>query len=699
MKRRILSQYLIHDMELTYLMDEGGTVGIQLIPAACAELVCQERKYRLEPLIQVKLAEDAGPFGFSQGRTMRNSASAAALVYVGQEKLEREIVTELQDKRGYAYFHHILWQESCDALECYAVMENRSGKAVAVEMISSFTLGAITPFAEGIAEETLIFHRLRSTWSAEGRLVSEPVEELQLEPSWQNCSANCLRFGQVGSMPVRQFAPFAAVEDTKAGVTWAVSLTLGSSWQLEAYRRDASLTLSGGIADREFGHWLKVLKPGERMETPKAVLTAAAGGVSHAAQRLTENMREHLSLPESEKGLPLIFNEFCTTWGCPDEAMIRRMADKLKDRGITYFVIDAGWYDDEAFDVHVRMGDWESNPKRFPNGMKAAADLIRERGMIPGIWFEFEISGMDSATSRMVDHLLTRDGIPVTSGKRRFFDMRQEWVQEYLSGKVIRFLRENGFGYIKVDYNETIGIGCDGDDSLGEGLRQQILAVQQFFARIHQELPEVVIEVCSSGGHRLVPSFMELASMASFSDAHECDEIPIIAANMHRMILPRQSQIWAVLKADNPLKKFYYQMASSFLGRCCISGDIETLSTEQWAVVEAGFAFYKRIAGVIDRGETRYCGSHILSYRKPKGWQGIVRENAAGTGKMAVVHTFHEAPETIRLEMGTGVRIEAVYARSGIEVHVEGEMLVIQGLETFDGLGVWMRSESESGKR
>ena len=43
--------------------------------------------------------------------------------------------------------------------------------------------------------------------------------------------------------------------------------------------------------------------------------------------------------------------------------------------------------------------------------------------------------------------------------------------------------------------------------------------------------------------------------MASFSDAHECDEIPIIAANMHRMILPRQSQIWAVVKAGQPLQK------------------------------------------------------------------------------------------------------------------------------------------------
>lgn len=54
--------------------------------------------------------------------------------------------------------------------------------------------------------------------------------------------------------------------------------------------------------------------------------------------------------------------------------------------------------------------------------------------------------------------------------------------------------------------------------------------------------------------------------MASFSDAHECDEIPIIAANMHRMILPRQSQIWAVVKAGQPLQKLYYQICSGLFG-------------------------------------------------------------------------------------------------------------------------------------
>ena len=75
-----------------------------------------------------------------------------------------------------------------------------------------------------------------------------------------------------------------------------------------------------------------------------------------------------------------------------------------------------------------------------------------------------------------------------------------------------------------------------------------------------------------------MPSFLEITSMSSFSDAHECTEIPVIAANLHRAVLPRQSQIWAVLHPEQTLQRVHYQMASTFLGRCCLSGGVDQLS-------------------------------------------------------------------------------------------------------------------------
>lgn len=698
--REQISDFQIKDMTLIYEKDETGVVGILFVSTAMVDKVITKKEYKLEPLIQVKLQTDDYPFGFSQGRTMRNSASVSKIYFVKQTVIPaegtlneiptnndiRQIITILKDDRGYLYEHIISAQENSNAIEVTTSIENKSGESINIEMLTSFTLGGITPFVDGIAEETMLFHQLKSTWSAEGRLVSTPIEDLQLEPSWQKYSANSFRFGQVGSMPVRGYVPIVGVTDLKSKVTWAVQLSHGSSWQLEAYRRDDALVLSGGLADREFGQWMKTLAPGEKFITPKAIMTVVEGDFTFAAQRLTENMRGYLTLTKQEEHLPIIFNEFCTTWGCPNEEMIERMVNILKNHGVEYFVIDAGWFSSYSFDEKVEIGEWRTNATRFPHGMKAVADKIKSMGMIPGIWFEFEINGRDSITFDWVERILTRDGYPITSGNRRFWDMRQEWTIDFLSEKVIEFLKNTGFQYIKVDYNDTIGVGCDGAESLGEGLRAQIEATLKFFAKIKKELPGIIIENCSSGGHRLVPSFLEMTTMSSFSDAHECDEIPIIAANMHRMILPRQNQIWAVLKNKNPLSMFYYQMASTLLGRCCISGDIETISKEQWEVVEEGFEFYREAAPIIDRGISKIYGSNIKSYRKPKGWQAVVRIGEDKT--LVVFHTFHEVEKTISIPLDQTMKIDKIYARNGIKVMLSEKELIIQGLSQFDGVGV-----------
>ena len=62
--------------------------------------------------------------------------------------------------------------------------------------------------------------------------------------------------------------------------------------------------------------------------------------------------------------------------------------------------------------------------------------------------------------------------------------MEDEWVINYLGGKVIKLLKECGFGYLKVDYNDTIGMGCDGPESMGENLRKKVQATQEFFRKI-----------------------------------------------------------------------------------------------------------------------------------------------------------------------------------------------------------------------
>lgn len=271
--------------------------------------------------------------------------------------------------------------------------------------------------------------------------------------------------------------------------------------------------------------------------------------------------------------------------------------------------------------------------------------------------------------------------------------MRDSRVQEYLTEKVIGTLKKYGFGYMKIDYNETIGIGCDGAESLGEGLRQNMEASVEFIEKVKREVPGIVLENCSSGGHRLEPGLMSRMSMASFSDAHECPEIPIIAANLHRLIHPAQSQIWAVIRQEDTIKRIVYSVANTFLGRMCISGDVTNLNREQWDAIDEGIAFYRRIAPVIKTGVSFRYGPKIRSVRHPKGWQGMVRMRK-GTDAYVLIHTFDgELPEVIEIPLPVGCpeEVSEIYAAEEKEAVIKNGVLRYCPKENWEAVAVYVR--------
>lgn len=695
--KKILSQFQWDSIIVRYYMDtDSKNVGLALIPANKVHKAYTDKDCSIDPLVHIKLAGDAYPDGFSHGLTMRNSESTANFKfekqYLKEEENSNTIVTVLKDHRNFYIEHHLKWYFGCAAVEAVTIFENLSSEEACLEMLSSFSLGELTPFEREDAPNTLIVHRLRSAWSAEGRLESVPVEDLQLEPSWSKYGVRCERFGQVGSMPVRGYFPFAAIEDRKNEVSWAAQIACPASWQLELYRRDNALCISGGLADREFGHWYKKVKPGEKFTTPKAIVTVSEGGVDEVAQKLTDfHWNMVANQPEVEADLPIIFNEFCTTWGNPSEENLRKIAEKLKGRGIKYFVIDCGWYKQSGRSWDVSMGDWELCQELFPGGLDKTLELIRQCGMIPGIWFEFEICGRESDGFYNVEHMLKRDNHVITTGNRRFWDMTDEFVIDYLQEKVINFIKKYNFGYLKIDYNDNIGIGCDGADSLGEGLRQKIEATQNFIKEIRRQIPDLVIENCSSGGHRLEPSMMALTDMSSFSDAHECVEIPIIAANLHRAVLPSKSQIWAVLRKDDSERRLVYSLASTFLGRMCLSGDVYDLNNEQWDIVARGIEFYKKGASIIKHGFSRRFGTNIKSYRHPEGWQAIIREGSDGKQALVVVHTFGGTlPESIQLSVSHDYRIDTVFSEKDFKAELKAGNLIIHEPQNYQAIAIYL---------
>lgn len=672
----ILNEYRVGETLVRYLREEAsGRVGLVMLPSDKAGDVAVKRTVLgglryidslpnagdtpatvLDSLVHLKLVGDSYPGGFSQGRTMRGSASNNRFRFVDQSVAESSgrttVTTRLSSDENLTIEHRLWWHDGDEAVYVDTQFRNGSQETVTLEMLSSFSLGGITPFSAADASGRLHVHRYRAGWSAEGRRETRSIEQLHLERSWLGAAAFNERFGQVGSLPVRGFFPFVAVTDVEADVTWGAQLAWAGSWQLEVFRQHDDVCLSGGLADREFGHWMKRIEPRQTFTAPTATLACVSGGIDALCPRLVEMQQRAVDQqPTVEQDLPIIFNEWCTTWGDPTHEKLVALADRLRDSEVKYLVIDAGWYKSDGKDWGTCMGDWEPNAKLFPNGLKATADAIRQRGLIPGLWFEMESVGIGSKSWDRTDALICRDGLPITSGGRRFWDLSKDWVCDELAQKVIGQLRDGGFGYLKVDYNESAGFGVDHPDSQGEGLRRHIEAARGFFERIRRELPDLVIENCSSGGHRLEPSLMGLTAMGSFSDAHELDEIPLIAANLHDLILPRQNQIWSVIRPSDSDQRIVYLLTSTFLGRMCLSGDAIGLSDSQWTILQDAMALYRQVTPILKHGKSQRVGQWSESWRYPEGWQAVIRTSHTADEALVVAYAFDKAPSEIEIAL------------------------------------------------
>lgn len=576
---------------------------------------------------ELKRIGDAYAGGFSCGMTMTANETMGKMscvmdtptktVYRLEEGLKLEINRKIQEESG--------------AIIVQTCVHNDSKDEQKLEMLTSFLLQDVT------ADR---FYRMQSCWSAEGKLKIESITDLHMENSWNGCAYRIEKFGNVGSMPVRKYFPFLAMEDSSTGKFIGIQLYGASSWQMEIRCKESQkFSIAGGLADRDFGQWMKVLRPGERYEAPKAVL-CEGDSLWEVCNKLVETQNPDISEVDTDMGI--VFNEYCTTWGNPTIENVKKICDALEGKDIKYLVIDSGWYGNSDWWWN-QVGDWTLNKSRFPNGLKEAADYIRLKGMIPGLWFEMESVTDGSVHFEEKEHLVLKDGVPLTVGNRRFWDMENPWVVNFLRESVIKTLKDNGFGYLKVDYNDTMGIGCDGEDGLGENLRKKVNASQAFFKLIKEEIPKIVIENCSSGGHRLEPSMMELCSQASFSDAHETTAIPLIAANMHRVIKPSQSQIWAVIRATDSDERLYYSMVSTFLGRMCLSGDIYAASEHQWKLIEEGMAFYRQVSDIIKYGKTVFLETGAQSYNQPTGEQFLIR--VYKDRGLAVFHRFENSKD------------------------------------------------------
>lgn len=699
--------YQLGELQVEYLLDQDTRqVAVILLPEGRTSNF-QERREWLEIPEMVMLGMDKRawevgslchlsfckyPQGKGAGETLKHGPATKNMLYKEQYTEQTEMqttITTVLESDSNCKVHHILAYDKRDSgITVQTKFINESEEAVRLDFLTSVSLDNLSPFAKEDIHNRLVLHRFYGGWSLEGKHREDFLEELNLERSWMCAFPESEKFGSVGSYPVHRYFPMACVEDRKEKIFWGIQLEAASSWQMELSRDGDCCSFSAGIADKEWGSWSKLIEPGISFETTRAYV-AVGETLDQVCSRILEMHQKIVDCqPLCEQTLPIIFNDWCATYGEPSHEKVLRYAKMLEGTSVEYIVIDAGWTESPAKSFgQGGNGDWNYSKKKFPNGLKAVSREIQKKGFKLGIWFEFEVTTSGAVVfEKPYDAMhLTRDGHLInTGGDRTFWDFRLPETQEYLVHKVIDFLIANEISYLKIDYNSSIGIGCDGAESLGEGLREQMEAVQSFLKKIRIEIPEIVIENCASGGHRLEASFMDLTAMSSFSDAHECRELPFIAANLQRLVLARQNQIWVVINEYLTEKEVYYRLASGFLGRFCLSGNIEGLSVEKWNLVKRAMEFYKDITEIIKYGTVRVQRTENSNMQHLEGIQIV--ERMYKKRNLIVIHSFSQVDVYSQSIEISGGYILSKQGSQHISAEIEKNILTVKNMKAGEGL-------------
>lgn len=647
------------------------TVGFAAFPA---DVEIDPKTLHLDSLIQVAFTGDEALADYTFGVSMRNRRSTVLKIVRQTEFMGGNLNTYLTDGAGNDYVHRLFYDKKTGVFTVNVRYDNRTKTPRTLEYLASLSLGGIMN-AEGNTAG-LKLHRMTSAWSRECRLKTDTFAHLGLEMSWARYGVKSEKWGQVGSMPNRGYFPFCAVEDENSGVTWGVMQEAPFSWQMEVYEEKETCSLTSGFTDYETGHWRKTIPAGGSFTTYSARFSVKRGGLNAVCNAFVHEQDGRLRPPASEEEMPVLYNEYCATWGAPTAKKIEKQLAAVAPLGVKYFVIDCGWYKPQDRGWCNAIGDWNVNQGYFPD-MKHTVEAINSKGMKAGIWYEFEVTGRDSEVFAYEKEHLHRDGHVITSKNRRFLDLRLPEVTEYLEAKMLRPLKEYGFEYIKVDYNDTFGMGCDSADGAapGEGGRQVAEESLAWCDRLRAAIPSLVIENCSSGGSRIEPLRMSKVSMCSFSDAHECPEIPLVAANVSRVVPARQMQVWAVVRKGEENSRTIYSLCAAMMGRICLSGDIDRRDAEKTALIKTGLDFYGQVKEIVRYGDIAKIDSTVEYYRDPKGRQVYIKDY--GKERLIIVH-FLESGERVKLPL-EGYGLKVAYTDLSYRVDKNAEALRIAG--------------------
>ena len=497
-----------------------------------------------------------------------------------------------------------------NAVRVYSTVKNTTESEIVLEEASAFTVKGMGK--RGIdGADNLHFTRFTQTHYAECQPQRFTFRELGLFHGREE-STKRIAFSSAGSQTTNEELPQGIIEDVEEAEYTMFQIESNASWYYEISDLCAEYYLWLGSASLQYCGWYKRLKPQETYRTVSATLSFGKSA-QDAIGQMTAYRRHIAGRSAADENLPAVFNEYmwCSA-DSPNEERTRRLAKKIAETGVEYYVIDCGWHNEEPGDkVYPYVGQWKESQARFPHGVRATTDYIRSLGLKAGLWIEPEIVGVNCKEMLAYygdDCFLRRFGRKIAVGDRYFLDYRKQKVRAYMTETIRRMVEDYGAEYIKFDYNQDLGIGCDGD-GIGDGLEQAANAFLSWVDEMRAAFPETVFEACASGGMRLDYKTLSHFSITSTSDQTDYCKYPYIVGNILSAVLPEQAAVWsypvglwtenkAQVQAKITDEQVALNMINCFLGRMHLASRLDLLTDTQFALVAEGVEYYNRLKAI-----------------------------------------------------------------------------------------------------
>ena len=543
------------------------------------------------------------------GHKFVHSSAGVGLRFLNYERMEEEngcrYVFYMQNEEyGLHVELHYCFYDGVQAFTSFSRVTNTGHIPQGLEALTSFSLHGFDVYGRQGYEERYRLHLVHNGWQKELAWSAGSFSQMGLSASQERGRYNSSKMISVtntGAWSTKEYLPLGFLEDREQGECLAWQIEHNGSWHWEIAEHAGMLYLKVTGPTELYAHWYREIAPGEQFTSVPVSVVCTKGDVRDAAVQLNEYRRRIRRENEDNRTMPVIFNDYMNClWGKPTTEEEIPLIDMAADMGCEYYCIDCGWY--SAGEWWSNVGEWLPSKERFPvttkfpEGFTSLLKYIRAKGMVPGLWLELEVMGLNCrlAGQKPDSWFFMRHGRRVREKSRYQLDFRNPQVRAFADEVIARLVEEYGVGYIKMDYNIEPGIGTDYEaDSPGDGLLEHERAYLAWLAGIFAKYPRLVIENCGSGGMRMDYAMLKLCSIQSTSDMEDYRIYSTIAVNAPIALKPEQAAVWSYPLHAQDEEETIFNMVNVMLLRIHQSGHLFRLGEHCRELIAEAISYYK----------------------------------------------------------------------------------------------------------